>query len=110
MNKNRYKKNKLWWISILLVAITAYGFGLLTSRYHIFPFQNIKHLYEVFAGKSINYFEKESFFKVNGSKADVVMIGDSITDGAEWNELFPNISIGDAPELAPAQAPQEPAS
>ena len=39
------------------------------------------------------YSDKKSFFEVNGSKADIVMIGGSIIDRAEWNELFSNISI-----------------
>jgi lysophospholipase L1-like esterase len=39
------------------------------------------------------YYDKKSFFEINGAKSDIVMIGDSLTDGAEWRELFPNISI-----------------
>jgi len=110
-NKNITKKKGMWWITILLVAIFAYGFGLITGRYQIFPYRQIKNLKNVVyadnvyaskkkslkAGKEKSfenyYSDKKSFFKVNGSKADVVMIGDSITDGAEWNELFSNISI-----------------
>ena len=101
----------MWWITILLVAMFAYVFGLITGKYQIFPYRQIKNLKNVVyagkvyadnknsikAGKEKNfgnyYFDKKSFFKVNGSKADVVMIGDSITDDAEWNELFSNISI-----------------
>lgn len=105
-NKNRGKKNRIWWISILFVAIIAYGFGLITVQYRIFPYQQIKYVKNFIvpneknglkAGKKINfkhyYFDKKSFFEVDGSKADIVMIGDSITDRAEWRELFPNVSI-----------------
>ena len=108
MKKNREKKNGIWWISIFFVAIIAYGFGLITVKYRIFPYQHIKHIKNVIVSDKENsikagkkkifkdyYFDKMSFFRVNGSKADIVMIGDSITDGAEWIELFPNISIGD---------------
>ncbi len=113
MKKKRGNKNGIWWISIFFVGIIAYGFGLITVKYRIFPYQQIKYIKNfIVAHKDSNnkenrfkagkkkifknyYFDKKSFFEVNGSKADIVMIGDSITDGAEWGELFPNISIVD---------------
>jgi len=33
--------------------------------------------------------ERISFFHNFGHEADVVMVGDSLTDGAEWREMFP---------------------
>jgi lysophospholipase L1-like esterase len=113
MEKKRENKNGIWWIFIIFVAIIAYGFGLITVKYRIFPYQQIRYIKNfIVTYKYINnkensfkagkkkifknyYFDKKSFFEVNGSKADIVMIGDSITDGAEWSELFPNISIVD---------------
>ena len=90
----------------MFVAIIAYGYGLITVKYHIFPYHQIKYIKNFMVADKENsfkagkkktsryyYFDKKSFFEVNGCKADIVMIGDSITDGAEWNELFSNISI-----------------
>src|SRR3954464_460041 len=37
--------------------------------------------------------ERTSLFRVIGQKAEVVMIGDSLTDGGEWAELFPQQDI-----------------
>jgi lysophospholipase L1-like esterase len=37
--------------------------------------------------------ERTSFFKAFGQHADVVMIGDSLTDAAEWREMFPQVNI-----------------
>jgi lysophospholipase L1-like esterase len=37
--------------------------------------------------------ERTSFFRTFGQHADVVMIGDSLTDAAEWREMFPQLSI-----------------
>jgi lysophospholipase L1-like esterase len=34
--------------------------------------------------------ERTSLFHNFGRQADVVMVGDSLTDGAEWSEIFPN--------------------
>ena len=106
MKKKIEKKDRIRWISILFIAIIAYGIGLITAKYSIFPYQQIKHIKNFMLADKENslkagkknifdnyYFDKKSFFEVNGAKADIVMIGDSITDGAEWNELFPNISI-----------------
>ena len=105
MKINRGKKDRILWISILFLAIIAYGIGLITGKYHIFPYQQIKHIKNFMVADKKNnlkadtktnkyyYSDKKSFFEVNGSKADIVMIGGSIIDRAEWNELFSNISI-----------------
>jgi lysophospholipase L1-like esterase len=37
--------------------------------------------------------ERNAFFQAFGRTADVAMIGDSLTDGAEWSEIFPGRSI-----------------
>jgi len=37
--------------------------------------------------------EKKSFFDVLGAYASTVMIGDSLTDGAEWKEMFPGVAV-----------------
>lgn len=37
--------------------------------------------------------EKKSFFDTFGTYASVVMIGDSLTDGAEWREMFPGLAV-----------------
>jgi lysophospholipase L1-like esterase len=45
------------------------------------------------AQRSPYWNERTSFFKTFGQHADVVMIGDSLTDAAEWREMFPQLSI-----------------
>jgi lysophospholipase L1-like esterase len=37
--------------------------------------------------------ERTTFFRAFGQHADIVMIGDSLTDAAEWHEMFPQLSI-----------------
>jgi len=37
--------------------------------------------------------EKKSFFDTLGTYASTVMIGDSLTDGAEWKEMFPGTAV-----------------
>jgi len=45
------------------------------------------------AQRSPYWNERTSFFNTFGQHADVVMIGDSLTDAAEWHEMFPQLSI-----------------
>ena len=39
------------------------------------------------------WMEKKSFFDALGAYASTVMIGDSLTDGAEWKEMFPGVAV-----------------
>lgn len=39
------------------------------------------------------YQHKKQRFESYKTKADIVMVGDSITDGAEWHEMFPQLNI-----------------
>ena len=44
--------------------------------------------------RSDYFYHKKTFFDQHGKhECDVVFIGDSIIDGAEWNELFPSLKI-----------------
>jgi lysophospholipase L1-like esterase len=45
------------------------------------------------AQRSSYWHERTSFFSAFSHQADVVMIGDSLTDGAEWAEMFPGQDI-----------------
>ncbi|HZF18984.1 MAG TPA: GDSL-type esterase/lipase family protein [Burkholderiales bacterium] len=42
---------------------------------------------------SAYWLEKKSFFDTFGAYASIVMVGDSLTDGAEWREMFPGVAI-----------------
>ena len=39
------------------------------------------------------WMERKSFFDALGAYASTVMIGDSLTDGAEWKEMFPGVAV-----------------
>ena len=45
------------------------------------------------AQRSSYWRERTSLFRVFGQKAEVVMIGDSLVDSAEWTEMFPGQDI-----------------
>jgi lysophospholipase L1-like esterase len=44
-------------------------------------------------GRTPYWKERTSFFHTFSGEADVVMLGDSLTDGAEWREMFPEQRI-----------------
>lgn len=75
-----------------------YLFGAVTVHYKLFPFSEIVKIRDYFKGdKNISpyYLSKVSqFSELKGSdKFSIVMIGDSITDGAEWYELLKNNEV-----------------
>ncbi len=80
---------------LLLVAIISFSYGMITIKYQFFPYHQLKSLFVTTVDTSVHphYLRRKSFFDVNGHQADIVMVGDSITEGAEWHELFPNLSI-----------------
>ncbi|MBC7470900.1 MAG: hypothetical protein H7322_16380 [Ramlibacter sp.] len=45
------------------------------------------------AERSSYWRERSSLFRTLPGRADIVMVGDSLTDGAEWAELFPQQHI-----------------
>ena len=105
------RSNKPLIIVLCLSIIFSYIYGMMTVKYNFFPFRqlkSIKHfLYPSVKAKQVlkpsanenpshsdYFYHKKSFFDLHGGhEYDVVFIGDSITDGAEWNELFPSLKI-----------------
>lgn len=75
-------------------------YGLAVGIYKIFPFYEIQTLKKIIVGTNeldyVNpyYLDRTSFFKLNSrSDYDVVFIGDSITDLADWHDLFPALTV-----------------
>jgi len=93
-------------VSALVVVVLAFAWGYFAGRLDVFPGPEIRALsagvrdaaqptpVAVQAPQRDSYWrEKASFFATSGAHADVVMVGDSITDGGEWGEMFPGVSI-----------------
>ncbi|NYZ67548.1 hypothetical protein H0A36_16145 [Endozoicomonas sp. SM1973] len=72
-------------------------------QYQLFPYSQIiwiknslspnKKIQPLSRGYSHYYNRRVSFFNIHVANARNVMLGDSITDDAEWHELFPDYSI-----------------
>jgi len=86
---------------VIPMLLIAFAWGVLTQRLNIFPYHQISFLYSLFLPSSPvreSFLSpqwkarKESFDNFH-PQADVVMIGDSLTDWAEWQDMFPAVKI-----------------
>ncbi|MBU2710698.1 GDSL-type esterase/lipase family protein [Zooshikella harenae] len=89
-------------ILVLALLFVGFGYGITTMKYHFFPYVLLKKVQQwidvdnnVSSNDSQHIYHKRrvSFFKHHGGSARYIMLGDSITDDAEWQELFPGYSI-----------------
>ncbi|MEM9500352.1 MAG: GDSL-type esterase/lipase family protein [Pseudomonadota bacterium] len=86
----------------LLLAVFIWGVA--AGAYQVFPYpmmREVKNMIDGHEGPMPNVVydthaksaEIAAGLAQWGSTAEVVMVGDSLTEGGRWNEMFPNISI-----------------
>lgn len=96
-------------ITIATIAACSFIYGLVVATYKVFPFEQIVYVKGLLVAppdvaedaeeaKEIErfkdyYLDKKSFFQKQTTRADIVMVGDSLVDGAEWAELLSNASV-----------------
>ncbi len=79
--------------------LVAFTYGMMTVQYKIFPFKQVVSIVKVISSKtslkhSDYFYHKKSFFEQHGAhNYDAVLIGDSLTDDAEWQDLFPSLKL-----------------
>jgi len=85
---------------LVFLLVLSFGWGYLAGIGKVFPSVQIEAVKKYFIAApeetpqpSAYWLEKSSFFDTFGAHASVVMIGDSLTDGAEWGEMFPGTAI-----------------
>jgi lysophospholipase L1-like esterase len=95
--------NKRWLtfaaISLLVFTI-AFAWGVFVATTHAFPCNQITALQRHFvraadqpSAHDSSWYERTSFFDAIKTTSSIVMVGDSLTGGAEWREMFPDVSI-----------------
>lgn len=97
MLKKTHVKRLLWGAFIVISFI----YGLTVGTYKIFPFSELNMIKDLVSSKAEPksfetpyYLHKTSFFKLKSqSDYDVVFIGDSITDGSDWYDVFPDLKV-----------------
>ena len=91
MNKS-ILKNTIY--IIVLVIIWIYGIGI--GKFQIFPYKQIISIFDLLQNKEIEnnilYIEHEymvDMFNTFIPDSDITMVGDSITYGIDWTDVFP---------------------
>ncbi len=95
----------------LLIVLFTYLVGYVSHREKFFPYHQIEATRNFIFPPKVNnsrknnnnnqdkprfsyyYYHKRSIFEDFGDQADVVFLGDSITDYGEWQEIFPDVSV-----------------
>jgi lysophospholipase L1-like esterase len=91
---------------VIIVSLCSFILGSVSTITHRFPTDQMLALVDYFtapagestapdaSGERSSYWrERTSFFRAFPSPGAVAMIGDSLTDGAEWHEMFPATDI-----------------
>jgi lysophospholipase L1-like esterase len=96
-------RKTLFAIGIGILLVFSFLYGVVTVQYKLFPFELLIAIKQPMRpspslSPSLShgdyFYNKKSFFEQHGQRDyDVVFIGDSITDGAEWEDLFPSLKI-----------------
>jgi lysophospholipase L1-like esterase len=92
---NQFAKHRVFIAAILLLFALASGFlyGWAFEKNHVFPYGVIRSLVKHTEITSPDIASRSDIFAAFAKPVDVVMIGDSLTDNAEWHEIFPDIAI-----------------
>ena len=97
--------NKQFVIAVCISMVFSYLYGVITVQYKIPPFELLRAIMQFISpnpspssspipSHSDYFYERKSFFEEHGGhQYDIVFIGDSITDAAEWEDLFPSLKI-----------------
>ncbi len=87
------RKTILLAVAVMGAILISFAYGVATVRYRIFPFELLKRVaVKVLPNTSGYIAQKTAFYRQHGQQNyDVVFIGDSLTDQADWNDLFPTL-------------------
>ncbi len=82
---------KLVFIILMMSVLSIYSFSV--GKYRIFPYEILQTVKGNPPDKIKKTGSEITQFDLFTPKVDVVFVGDSITAGANWHDMFPNISI-----------------
>lgn len=80
---------------LITTVLISFFFGLIVGVYKIFPYQQIKSIKKIIHVQQVerNRDYRVKLFENFPSQAEIVFIGDSITEYGEWNDFFPSVDI-----------------
>ena len=79
-------------VGLVILPMIFFIWGMLTIRNNIFPFKLINFLFREDRNAKMIVAKAKSFdlFVIH---ADVVFIGDSITEAGQWHDMFPTVDV-----------------
>jgi Transposase DDE domain group 1 len=87
-------------IVFIALLVVCFGAGAIVQKTKLYPLQPVRAVRDAIVGNPLDRFladtapnPRNSIFEAFHPHADIVMIGDGITQGAEWKEIFPTSSI-----------------
>jgi len=78
--------------ALAILSMIFFVWGMLTVKHQIFPFQLLNFCFRE-SRNSKMILAKARGFDLFSHHVDVVFIGDSITEAAQWHEMFPTIKV-----------------
>ena len=79
---------------LLIPLVGMFGYGVIVGFYKVFPYQHLFSLKQLIKPTKVMERNREyriKLFEEFSPPADIVFIGDSITQQGEWNEFFPSL-------------------
>lgn len=109
----KQRKKKVFFASLsILIAFLG---GITTEGHNIIPYSKLRAVINRVTPKpprrvsyfaspaksepSTYYLDQQSFFQEDSQTYDVVMVGASIIEAAEWEDLFPSLNIANRGHL-----------
>ena len=89
-------KNARFITLVVFVLFLGLTWGTASSHYSFFPYKQLRSIKRAFSPElAFNpyHYDRISIFNTFQSSANIVMLGDSLTDFGEWNAMFPGKSI-----------------
>lgn len=91
------------WLTYCAVALSLFGSGVAVGHYELPPYAALRllkttlfpqeHAFDPRKHRRPYYLSRRAMFQGLPGLADVIMLGDFITEIGAWQELFPTISI-----------------
>ncbi|MEO0320688.1 MAG: hypothetical protein AAF199_07350, partial [Pseudomonadota bacterium] len=81
---------------ILAALMVAYCYGVISAKKRFFPYPLIERLVksnENATDTLANRFRR-SIFQSYTQPSDIIFLDDSLVENAPWNEMFPNLRVG----------------
>ena len=84
---------KKYFLGIAILCATIFYWGFSVGKYRAFPYEILQTINWKIKGPVRATGEEVTQFDFFKPKVDVVFVGDSITAGGVWNDIFPNVKI-----------------